>query len=196
LIEKRGYGEIEYMKNIILIFLAALLCIGTAGCSKNSRVIMKTSMGDIHIELFNSKAPETVKNFLHYTDIKFYNGTIFHRVIPNFMIQGGGFTADMTEKDTESPIMNEANNGERNRRGTIAMARSQDIHSATTQFYINVVDNQNLDNGSRGYGYCVFGKVIKGLHTVDRIRQVKTKSIGIYRDVPINPVFIISVTRE
>lgn len=157
---------------------------------------MKTSMGDIHIELFNSKAPETVRNFLHYTDNKFYDGTIFHRVIPNFMIQGGGFTPDMTEKDTESPIMNEANNGECNQRGTIAMARTLDIHSATTQFYINVVDNPNLDYGSRGYGYCVFGKVLKGMDTVDRIRQVKTKSIGIYRDVPFEPVIIISVKRE
>ncbi len=184
------------MKKIILIITAAALMFAATGCKKNTRVIMKTTMGDIHIELFDGKSPETVSNFLLYTDKKFYNGTIFHRVIPDFMIQGGGFTPDMTEKDTESPIMNEANNGERNIRGTIAMARTHDIHSATSQFFINVVDNPGLDYGSRGYGYCVFGRVVKGMDVVDKIRQVKTKSIGMYRDVPVEPVEIISVYRE
>lgn len=184
------------MKKIFSLIIASLLCAVMTACTKNPRVVMKTSMGDIHLELFSSKAPETVKNFLRYTDSKFYDGTMFHRVIPNFMIQGGGFTPDMTEKDTDSPIVNEANNGEQNRRGTIAMARTQDINSATAQFFINVVDNPRLDYGVQGFGYCVFGRVIKGMETVDKIRQVKTKSLGIYRDVPVEPVVILSVGRE
>ncbi len=183
------------MKNIILVMAAVIVMLGVAGCKKNSRVIMNTTMGDIHIELFDSKSPETVSNFLQYADKNFYDGTVFHRVIPGFMIQGGGFTPDMMEKDTESPIMNEANNGEQNRRGTIAMARTQDIHSATAQFFINVVDNPSLDYGPSGYGYCVFGKVVKGMDAVDKIRQIKTKSIGIYQNVPIEPVIIISVRK-
>jgi peptidyl-prolyl cis-trans isomerase A (cyclophilin A) len=184
------------MKKIFLTIVAAILCMGIAGCKKESRILIKTSMGDIHIELFNSKAPETVSNFLQYTDKKFYDGTIIHRVIPNFMIQGGGFTPDMTEKDTDSPIMNEANNSEQNRRGTIAMARTQEIHGATAQFFINVVDNPNLDYGPQGFGYCVFGRVVKGMDVVDKIRQVETKSIGIYQNVPVKPVVIISVRRD
>lgn len=184
------------MKKIFLIMAVAILILGVTGCKKNSRIIIKTSMGDIHIELYDGKSPETVRNFLQYTDKKFYDGTIFHRVIPNFMIQGGGFNPDMTEKDTDSPITNEANNGEQNRRGTIAMARTQDVHSATTQFFINVVDNPGLDYGSQGYGYCVFGRVVKGMDVVDKIRDVQTKTIGIYQNVPSEPVVIISVRRE
>ncbi|HOT43301.1 MAG TPA: peptidylprolyl isomerase [Spirochaetota bacterium] len=157
---------------------------------------MKTTLGDIHIELFDRSSPKTVRNFLQYTDKKFYNGTMFHRVIPNFIIQGGGFTPDMTEKDTESPMMNESNNGVRNMRGTIAMARTHDIHSATSQFFINITDNHGLDYGSKGYGYCVFGRVVKGMDVVDKIRQVRTQTIGMYRDVPVEPVVIISVQRE
>lgn len=184
------------MKKFILIMAVALMILSVTGCKKNSRVIMKTSLGDINIELYDDKSPETVSNFLQYTDKKFYDGTIFHRVIPNFMIQGGGFTPDMTEKDTDSPIMNEAKNGEQNRRGTLAMARTQDINSATTQFFINVVDNPGLDYGSQGYGYCVFGRVVRGMDVVDKIRYVQTNSIGIYQNVPAEPVVITSVRRE
>jgi len=184
------------MKNTLLMVSAVVLICAVSGCKKNTRIMMKTTMGDIHLELFDGTSPETSRNFLHYVDTKFYDGTIFHRVIPGFMIQGGGFTPDMTEKDTDSPIMNEANNGERNMRGTIAMARTHDIHSATSQFFINVVDNPGLDHGSRGYGYCVFGRVVQGMDVVDSIRRVNTKSLGMYRDVPVEPVIIISVQRE
>jgi peptidyl-prolyl cis-trans isomerase A (cyclophilin A) len=184
------------MKKLFLAVTVASLVMALMGCNKHTRVCMKTSAGDIHLELFDSKSPETVKNFLRYVDGNFYDGTIFHRVIPNFMIQGGGFTVDLTEKDTDSPIMNEANNSEKNLRGTVAMARTQDIHSATAQFFINVVDNPNLDHGPHGFGYCVFGKVIRGMDVVDTIRTANTKTLGIYQNVPVEPVVILSFKRE
>lgn len=184
------------MKKILLMMAVLTLFIAVTGCKKHTRVLMKTSMGDIHIELFDDNSPETVNNFMQYADKQFYDNTIFHRVIPDFMIQGGGFTADMTEKDTDSAITNEANNGERNSRGTIAMARTQEIHSATAQFFINVADNPNLDHGTQGFGYCVFGRVLKGMEVVDKIRQVRTKTIGMYQDVPIEPVIIYSIRKE
>ncbi|MFH1279136.1 MAG: peptidylprolyl isomerase [Candidatus Eisenbacteria bacterium] len=165
----------------------------------NPVVLVKTSMGDIRIELFADKAPITVQNFLAYTDEKFYDGTIFHRVMENFVIQGGGFTPDLVKKPTKDAIQNEAANGISNTRGTIAMARLPEPHTATSQFFINVQDNQNLDhfdNADR-FGYCVFGTVIEGLDVVDRIRKVETGSKPpLPRDVPLQDVVILSVARE
>ena len=164
----------------------------------NPEVVMDTSEGTIKIELWADKAPETVKNFLRYTDERFYDGTIFHRVIDNFMIQGGGFAADMRRKETHEPIRNEAAEELKNDRGTIAMARTRDIVSATSQFFINLKDNNFLnhsDNTPRGFGYAVFGKVIEGMEVVDRIAKVKTTTSGPYRDVPAKPVIIKNVER-
>ncbi len=162
----------------------------------NPIVLMKTSMGDIKLELNTQKAPKTVANFLAYVQDGFYDGTIFHRVIGNFMIQGGGFTPDMKQKETKPPIVNEAGNGLKNLRGTIAMARTSEVNSATSQFFINVVGNPNLDykdETPRGFGYAVFGKVIEGMDVVDRIKEVETTTKGYYKDVPIEPVIIQSI---
>ncbi len=161
----------------------------------NPVVVMKTSEGVIKIELWPDKAPETVKNFLTYVDEGFYDGTIFHRVIGNFMIQGGGFTPDMKQKSTHAPVKNEAAAEVKNDRGTIAMARTMVVDSATAQFFINVVDNAFLnhkDGSPSGFGYAVFGKVIDGMDVVDKIKSVKTAS----QDVPVTPVIIESVKRE
>jgi cyclophilin family peptidyl-prolyl cis-trans isomerase len=161
-------------------------------------VVMKTSMGDIKIELYPDKAPISVQNFLQYVKSGHYDHTIFHRVIDNFMIQGGGFTANLSQKNTLAPIKNEAANGLKNTRGTLAMARTQEVNSATAQFFINVSDNTFLNYKSENpqeYGYCVFGKVIEGMDVVDKIKSVDTTSQGPYRDIPVNPVEIISVTQ-
>ncbi|HWP93721.1 MAG TPA: peptidylprolyl isomerase [Thermodesulfobacteriota bacterium] len=154
---------------------------------------MTTSLGDIKIELYPDKAPITVENFLSYAKDGFYNGTIFHRVIPGFMIQGGGFTPNMEQKPTKSPIKNEADNGLKNEPGTIAMARTSVVDSATSQFFINQVDNQFLNHGSRDFGYAVFGKVVEGMDVVNKIAQVKTGRVGPFQDVPLEPVVIESV---
>ncbi|MGD9874136.1 MAG: peptidylprolyl isomerase [Kiritimatiellia bacterium] len=157
-------------------------------------VLIKTSKGDIKVELNEKKAPVTVKNFLAYVDAGHYDGTIFHRVIGNFMIQGGGFTKDMRQKPTRAPIANEAANGLGNERGTIAMARTSDINSATSQFFINVVNNAFLnhrDKSAQGFGYCVFGKVTEGMDVVDAIKAVPTGA----QDIPRETVEIISITR-
>ena len=178
--------------------LAALLgTIAAAGAAQgaNPVVIMETSMGTIKIELFEDKAPITVKNFLSYVDDKHYDGVIFHRVIPTFMIQGGGMDADMNEKKTKAPIKNEAGNGLSNKRGTIAMARTSDPDSATAQFFINVKDNENLDRNDSSAGYAVFGKVVEGMDVVDKIKQVATGSKRGHRDVPNETVTIKSVRR-
>jgi len=165
----------------------------------NPTVVMETSEGVITIELLADKAPVTVKNFLRYTDEKFYDGTIFHRVIDNFMIQGGGFTADMKKKNGHEPVKNEATSELKNARGTIAMARTSQVNSATCQFFINLKNNDFLnhrDNTPRGFGYAVFGKVIKGQEVVDRIAKVKITTSGPHRDVPAKPVVIKSVRRS
>ena len=160
------------------------------------KVVMETSLGKIVIELDGEKAPETVKNFLAYVDDKYYDGTIFHRVMSNFMIQGGGFTPDMKQKDTKPPVKNEAKNGLKNKLGTIAMARTNAPHSATSQFFINVVDNSSLDYPSRdGWGYCAFGKVVEGMDVVDKIKAVKIARKGSHANVPAEPVIIKSVRR-
>lgn len=159
-----------------------------------AKVELKTSMGDIVIELDEEKAPVTVANFLKYVEEGFYDGTIFHRVINNFMIQGGGLTADMQKKLTHPPIINEASNGLKNNRGTIAMARTLNPNSATSQFYINQVDNNALNFvEGRDPGYTVFGKVIEGLDVVDKIANVKTTTRSGIPDVPVEPVIIKSV---
>jgi cyclophilin family peptidyl-prolyl cis-trans isomerase len=166
--------------------------------ASNPRVIMKTSLGDIQLELFMDKAPITVKNFMKYVDKGFFTNTLFHRVIPGFMIQGGGFTPGMAQKETDPPIKNEAGNGLSNARGTIAMARTSIVDSATSQFFINVVDNTFLDhqnNSQEGFGYCVFGKVTKGMDVVDKIVSVPRGIVGGNQDVPNTDVLIKSVKR-
>ena len=159
-------------------------------------VMMTTTVGPMTIELDADTAPKTVENFLSYVAGGFYDGTIFHRVIDNFMIQGGGFTEDMEQKSTQAPIENEANNGLKNQRGSIAMARTQDPHSATAQFFINVQDNDFLNHtgeNMQGWGYAVFGKVTDGEDVLDKIRGVQTGSQAGHQDVPVEPVIIESV---
>lgn len=166
---------------------------------ENPVVIIKTNKGDITVELFAKEAPITVENFLKYVDDGFFNGTIFHRVIPNFMIQGGGFTPDMNQKETGAPIKNEATNGLKNERGTLAMARTQVVDSATSQFFINLVDNAFLDHtrpNPQGFGYCVFGRVLEGMDVVDEIATVRTGRHGMHQDVPTEPVEITEVVRK
>ena len=156
-----------------------------------TQVVMETSQGTMTIEVDGDKAPISAANFLAYVDEKFYDGTIFHRVIPNFMIQGGGFQPGMTQKKTKAAIKNESGNGLKNKRGALAMARTNDLHSATSQFFINVVDNDFLDKNQ----YCVFGKVVEGLDVLDKIKAVATGSKGGHGDVPVKDVVIQSVRR-
>ena len=166
----------------------------TSVAGQNPRVVLETSLGDITLELDATKAPLTVKNFLAYVDTGFYDGTIFHRVIPGFMIQGGGMTPGLKEKTGHDPIKNEAANGLTNLRGTIAMARTQVIDSATSQFFINVRDNLFLnhrDNSRNGFGYCVFGKVTAGMEVADKIVAVATRTAGYHENVPVEDVLII-----
>lgn len=160
------------------------------------QVLMQTNQGDFTLELYPEKAPQTVENFLQYVDDGFYHNTVFHRVIPKFMVQGGGFTPEMSKKDTRAPVQNEADNGLKNARGTVAMARTPDPHSATAQFFINHKDNAFLDHpGQDGWGYCVFGKVIDGMETVDAIAAVPTGIVRGKRDVPKEAVVIEKAVR-
>ena len=162
-----------------------------------TRVLMKTLLGDMTLELDGDNAPATVENFVEYAQSGHYDGTIFHRVINNFMVQGGGFDTDMRQKGTNAPIQNEANNGLMNDRGTIAMARTMDPHSATAQFFINVSDNDFLNfsgENMQGWGYAVFGRVVDGEDVLDKIRVVPTGSQAGHQDVPIDPIVIESVT--
>jgi len=159
-------------------------------------VVLETSMGRIRIGLYDDKSPVSTENFLKYVRKGHYNGTLFHRVMPNFMIQGGGMTQDMSEKPTDPPIRNEARNGLRNSRGTVAMARTNDPNSATAQFFINLKDNAFLDFGIRGMGYAVFGEVIEGMAVVDKIAAVQTTRRGQHDDVPVTPVLILSAKVE
>ena len=155
-------------------------------------VRFETSLGSFTLELDAAKAPITVENFLSYVDEGFFDGLIFHRVIPGFMIQGGGFAPDMSQKKNRAPIRNEATNGLKNARGTIAMARTNEINSATAQFFINLSDNAFLDNAPGNYGYAVFGKVVEGLDTIDRIAKERTGRRKGHDDVPVNDVIIVS----
>lgn len=179
-----------------LVTFTALLSLSalspTVFAVANPHVLLTTSAGNIELELDTVKAPVSVKNFVDYAQSGYYNNTIFHRVIPGFMVQGGGFTADLQQKKTNAPIKNEADNGLRNLRGTISMARTPDKDSATSQFFLNVADNAFLDHGQRDFGYAVFGKIVKGMDVVDKISQVKTDNVGPYQNVPTKPIVILS----
>ncbi|MAH80740.1 MAG: peptidylprolyl isomerase [Rickettsiales bacterium] len=197
------------IQNILKILsISCLIIVSFTGCKDtvkygsllenpdNPVVRMKTTQGDIFIELFEDRSPITVDNFLKYVDSDFYDGTLFHRVIDGFMIQGGGLTEGLTPKQTLSPIKNEADNGLNNKRGTISMARSKLIDSATSQFFINVNDNFALDYKTptpREFGYAVFGKVIEGMSVVDTIKQKPTTTVQPYKNVPINDIKILKV---
>ncbi|MBN2232858.1 MAG: peptidyl-prolyl cis-trans isomerase [Deltaproteobacteria bacterium] len=179
----------------LVVLLTTIATSAQAADTGNPKVTMETSKGAMVIELYPKEAPKTVENFLAYIDAGFFDGTIFHRVIPGFVIQGGGFTADMERKDTRKPIVNEADNGLKNLRGTLSMARTSDPDSATSQFFINLQDNASLDHNARSAGYAVFGKVIEGLDVIDAIAAVPTTTHGPYRDVPREPVAITGAKR-
>lgn len=172
-----------------LLFSASLLA------AEAPHVLLSTSLGDIEVELDPQHAPVSTQNFLAYVDSGFYNGVSFHRVIPGFMVQTGGFTADLQQKNARAPIKNEADNGLRNQRGSLAMARTRDVDSATSQFFINLTDNAFLDHGSRDFGYAVFGKVVRGMEVVDKIASVPTGNRGMMQDVPQQPLLINSAKR-
>ncbi len=179
-------------KSLCVIALAA---VSLPSFAANTIIEMKTSSGNIEIELFNDKAPISAKNFESYVKSNFYKDTIFHRVIPGFMVQGGGFDVNMQEKaNTQAPIKNESSNGLQNKRGTLAMARTNQPDSARAQFFVNLVDNDFLDRSARNAGYAVFGKVTKGMDIVDQIAKVPTRNYGMHQNVPVNPVKITSVT--
>jgi cyclophilin family peptidyl-prolyl cis-trans isomerase len=183
------------MRLFLFLFLIQL----PVFAGQNPRVTITTSMGEIELELFQDKAPVTVENFLKYVDDQFYDGTIFHRVINNFMIQGGGMDEKMQEKKTRAPIKNEATNMLKNESATVAMARTSDPHSATAQFFINVNDNEFLNQAGQGegkWGYAVFGKVSSGMHVVNRIKMVRTGSLQGHQNVPMDPVVIKTIRRK
>ncbi len=182
---------------IVVSVLFSLVCLQLNSAYANPKVLVETSKGNITIELYEKEAPKTVKNFLSYASEGFYNNLIFHRVIKDFMIQGGGLDSEMRQKDPKAPIKNEARRGLGNKRGTIAMARTNVINSATAQFFINVKDNDFLnhtDNTSRGFGYAVFGEFVDGMDVVDSIAGVKTGIFNGFRDVPKEPIIIKNVS--
>jgi peptidyl-prolyl cis-trans isomerase A (cyclophilin A) len=179
----------------IALTAASLLFASSVMAAPAPHVVMETTNGTIEIELNQDKAPISTQNFLKYVDSNFYSNTIFHRVIPGFMVQGGGFTQQMMQKPTNDPIKNEADNGLHNVRGTIAMARTPDVNSATSQFFINVKDNDMLDHGNRDFGYAVFGTVVKGMDVVDIIVNSQTGTKGGMQNVPVDPILIKSVKR-
>jgi len=187
----KRFGELPLMLKRCLLALLAV-AFGWPLAASAQKVTLTTSQGEIVIELDAAKAPKTVANFVQYVKAGHYNGTIFHRVIENFMVQGGGFSADMKEKPTGAPIQLESRNGLTNTRGTVAMARTADPNSAAAQFFINVKDNDFLNAAASrdGNGYAVFGKVIAGMDVVDKIRAVRTGSKGMFQDVPVEPVLI------
>jgi cyclophilin family peptidyl-prolyl cis-trans isomerase len=192
----RKFGTVFFVTALLFVTVSLVATSVYAEEEKkgdNPIVVLKTNLGDIEIELYPDKAPISVKNFIWYVENKFYDGLIFHRVKPNFMIQGGGFNIKMKKKEGNAPITNEATNGLANDRGTLAMARTNVINSATSQFFINLVDNAFLnhkDKTPNGYGYAVFGKVTNGMKVVDKIAEVKTHSVMGYDDVPEDPVII------
>ena len=185
----------SFLRRSLIIFGSIVLLHGTVSAQNAPRVKLSTSLGDIVLELAPDKAPKTVENFLLYVNDKFFDGTVFHRVIDGFMIQGGGFTTDMQHKPTRAPIVLEANNGLKNEAGTIAMARTNNPQSATAQFFINVADNRMLNAPSPdGYGYAVFGKVVGGMDVVTKIRTSATSNKGGHQNVPLTPILITSAT--
>lgn len=183
-------------KGLPTLFLLSLVSLATIAGENKPVVIMETTAGTMTIELFDEKAPISVKNFLDYVDSGFYNGTIFHRVIPNFVLQGGGFSKEMDKKATKAPIKNESDNGLRNEKGTLSMARTPDPDSATSQFFVNLRMNTNLDYRAGQHGYAVFGKVIEGLDVMEKIARTKTGRVGSYSDVPLEPIIMTSVHRK
>ena len=181
------------MKKHLIAFaaLASTALTRLGALAANPMVELKTSQGEIVVEVFADKAPKSAENFVQYVKDGFYNGTVFHRVIDGFMVQGGGFDADMKQKSTRAPVENEAKNGLKKERGTLAMARTADPHSASSQFFINLVPNTFLDYPSRdGWGYAVFGKVVKGMDVVDKIAKVQTGNRGFHQNVPVEAVII------
>lgn len=185
------------MKKLSVLIFSML--ISTSLMAANPKIVIKTNMGEIEAELYADKAPKSVANFLDYVKKGHYKGTIFHRVINNFMIQGGGFDKDLKEKSSGSPIKNEAANGLKNETGTLAMARTSDVDSATAQFYINVADNAFLDHrdtSSSGFGYAVFGKVTAGMPVINKIKAVKTGNRGPLEDVPLEAVVILDIIKK
>ncbi len=182
------------MKTIFRSILAVALIFNTSVALAQTLVKLETSLGAITLELDAEKAPLTVENFLNYLNDDFYNGLIFHRVIPGFMIQGGGMDEEMTPRPNRKPVKNEAMNGLQNQRGTVAMARTRDPDSATAQFFINTVDNAFLNYSPNNPGYTVFGKVVEGMEVVDKIAEVETGNVGPFKNVPSTPIFIISAT--
>ena len=196
------------MKKLLSLFLLLLVSACNADTAENAvpatpaddgpKVLLQTSMGEIVVQLYPEEAPQSVTNFLRYVDEGFYDGTIFHRVIDGFMIQGGGFTPAMEQKQTRAPILNEADNGLRNTVGTIAMARTMEPHSATSQFFINVANNSSLDfreKTPRAWGYAVFGRVVQGMDVVKAIKSVPTTTKGMHRDVPQQDIIITKAER-
>jgi len=194
-------GDLWWMKSLLVAVLSCAVAMtvasGANAAGKNPQVKLTTTMGDIVLELYPDKAPATVANFLQYVKDGFYDGTVFHRVISTFMIQGGGLDANLKQKATRAPIKNEADNGLQNEPYTVAMARTQDPNSATSQFFINVGDNKFLNHKDKtitGWGYAVFGRVIQGQDVVDKIKAVPTGRQGSYDDVPTTPVTITKAT--
>ncbi len=189
---KRTLVAAAALVSLTMFSSSVMLSSAIAAPAATTRVLLTTSEGNIELALDNQKAPVSVKNFVEYVNSGFYNGTTFHRVIPGFMVQAGGFVDEMKQKATNPPIKNEADNGLRNLRGTIAMARTAEKDSATSQFFINIADNAFLDHGQRDFGYAVFGKVVKGMDVADKISQVQTTNVGPYQNVPSKPIVIKS----
>jgi peptidyl-prolyl cis-trans isomerase A (cyclophilin A) len=188
-------GFIYIARRAVIAVCIGLLVQPVMAQQTPAKVKFQTTLGDFVVEVYPDKSPKTVENFLQYVKDKFYDGTVFHRVIDGFMVQGGGFNTDMTQKATREPIVLEAKNGLKNDRGTIAMARTSNPNSATAQFFINVVDNNNLNAPSPdGNGYAVFGKVVQGMDIVDKIRVAPTANKGMFQNVPVTPILINSAT--
>lgn len=191
-----NYNLAEMSKKMLkkVILAATFMCLSQAAFANNTIIEMETTAGTIEIELYNEQAPISTKNFTHYVKSGFYKDTIFHRAIPKFMIQGGGFDIAMNEKENNrAPIQNESTNGLSNKRGTLAMARTNDPNSARSQFFINVEDNTFLDRSAKNAGYAVFGEVKKGMPIVDKISQMATRNVGMHQNVPYSPIQILSV---
>ena len=191
------YNWLNHNMTVFLVLGFIALSIMFTACGNSNKgdnpvVLFSTNQGDIKVKLYSEEAPISVANFLGYVNDGFYDGVIFHRVIPNFMVQTGGFTPDMKQKTPKAPIKNEADNGLLNKRGTLSMARTSVVDSATSQFFINVNDNKFLDNGERDFGYAVFGEVIEGMDVVDKIAAVQTGTVNQFRDVPQEPIVINS----
>jgi len=190
------------MYRLLVFFLLLCLPLSAAASdasSQKNNILMETTMGTIKIELFDDKAPVTCANFRQYVAEGFFNGLVFHRVIPGFVIQGGGFEPGLKKRITRAPIVNEADNGLKNSRGTLSMARTQDIYSATSQFFINVADNKSLDHRGKtqaGFGYAVFGRVVEGMDVVDKIVATPTGTVGMYQDVPKTDMVMLKVYEE